>query len=322
MEKDDNVKKPTLPIGVGVSYKGTLNEEYAQKLADNAYQLIKLLSAHIDISNICEIKVADDYNSALREIDRGIPIDTPLEATDSHVVGIAMSASILRNNELKSVMVFYSGVFAAFIDGDEEQKAQTINIVAHEMAHVESNYYFDKCFPDYTLRHKFINLHQRLRISAAMACWDEFFACWITATIGRTDSSTFVEALEYELRDSEDYIFGAIDAYHSNGDIAALLNRVGEKLYSIFKFCGYFIGDLMGLDKDVTYPTNDEQAKWFHPIFEELCKCLRKLSESYGNWDDFDDFLALAELYDRCLGHFGLYVDNPESENKAYLRVK
>jgi hypothetical protein len=183
---DENIIEPasTAPPSFSVQARGVDDTETATKVATLVGTIVRELGRHIGLQALDGVTVAFDYDQALLDLDRGYESSHQLRATNSHVFGVAMTPSVIRDGELKShILVRAPILLPLFDDADEEGIRTAIHVLAHECGHVEVTRQFDQCFPGVILRGQ-LPLLDTLRWNTIFAVWDEYAVTWISAPFG------------------------------------------------------------------------------------------------------------------------------------------
>ncbi|WP_370240338.1 hypothetical protein [Marisediminitalea sp.] len=313
----EDTRKETLPDNLNICLRAFDTEESANNLGKNLLYITKELSKDFDVSELEGITVAFDYNEALSELDRGVETNVKLKASADRVVGVAMTASVLREGNLKSHLFFNASYLQHWLmNGNEDDVRHAIHVIAHEFAHVEFNKYFNICFPDITLRQKLPNITVVKKYEAGIATWDEFFATRHSALVGDSRSEGYVTTLLEELSEAEAIVGIALYEYQTHRNVVDCYNSIAEQVLRLMKFSGYVIGDCYGSNKslsDIEILRNELANSWFKPYFEALGKDLEDLAEEYSQWSSFSPFDNILQQYDNLLQYFGVVVDNEES---------
>ncbi len=178
-----------------------------------------------DLIALDGVTVAVDYDQALLELDRGYETSHKLTATKSHVVGVAMTPSVIRQDELKSHIVLNAHHIWPLLEEDLENLGHAIHILAHECAHVEVTNMFERCFPKVLLREQQCTILENVRWQVIFAAWDEFAVTAISAGIGEDQSDAYEETFINDLKKAEALSNDLILAYRKHGSIDQILGK-------------------------------------------------------------------------------------------------
>ena len=310
---DDNIIEPasTAPPSFSVQARGFDDAETATKVATLVGKIIRELGRHIGLQALDGVTIAFDYDQALLDLDRGYESSHQLRATNSHVFGVAMTPSVIRDGELKShILVRAPILFPLLNDADEEGIRTAIHVLAHECGHVEVTRQFDQCFPGVILRGQ-LPLLDTLRWNTIFAVWDEYAVTWISAPFGTDQTDGYNQTFLADLKALDDLNNERICSYRTHGNVDQILSEVYRNCGNLLKFAGYCIGNLRG--KNLPWRERDDLASvleghWFEPFFQRLSEACAELAESYGEWTDMDAFLSISNILDDLVCRAGLLV--------------
>lgn len=289
--------------------------EMAQEMQELLNSMVEIIGKSIDLSGLDGITFAHDYRQALLELDRGYETGYKLTPSNDHGVGIAMSPSVIRDNQLKTHVVINAEMFFALLSAKRSDMA--VNTIAHEFAHVELTHLYDKAFPGTLLQMRYGNSLDSFRTDCMLACWDEFGACWRSATFGPTVPLAYEQAFLPALERTRSEANSAIIEYRSHADIGIVINKVCGLYGRLLKYSAYHLGNLHGHGIDWrTIPTtaNALQDHWFQPFFERLDDACKRIAENYGNWNSSAPFDALRDLAQDVVTDGGMHFERHEND--------
>ena len=321
-----NQPPDTAPKQYQISLRGFANEDRAKNIGHLIGLYIRELSRYIDLGGLDGVTVAFDYEEALFELDRGYETSYRLTPSNEHAIGIAMTPSVIRNGKIKSHIVISAGVAELLGAPEGENFRLALHALAHECAHVEVTNRFDTAFPGFLLKKPHDNMLDNLRWQVILACWDEYAASWISASIGEDCTKDYEETFLQALEKTRPKANQLIKAYRIQGDVDQVLAEVFGAYGNLMKFACYQLGNMRGRkltldDLPVTKSTLD--AHWFESHFHSLKQLCGDIADSYGKWTKLEPFEAIGALAEaivtengvvvtRCAGE-DLYVDIPFS---------
>jgi hypothetical protein len=300
------------PENIEINVIGLSGEVVAQ-VRQLLAEIVDMVGQKINLVGLDGITFANDYHQALLDLDRGYDTDHKLTPSNDHGIGIAMSPSVMRDNKLKTHIVISAQAFLSMIS--EERGYSAINTVAHECAHVELNYLFDEAFPGTLLRKK-ANALDHFRTDCMLACWNEFGACWRSASFGPTDQLCYEAAFLPALEETRMAANAAIMEYRDHADVAVVITTVCGLYGNLLKYSAYHLGNLYGHDVDWhTIPTTADPLKdhWFLPFFERLDEACKATAADLDNWTSSAPFDAISDIAEDLVAeggmHFGRHDD-------------
>jgi hypothetical protein len=276
--------------------------------------LLDTVGQKMDLTGLDGVTFASDYHQALLDLNRGYDTDYKLTPSNGHGIGIAMSPSVIRDDKLKTHIVISAQTFLSMIADKRGNIA--VNTVAHECAHVELNHLYDEAFPGTLLRTK-LNVLDHFRTDCMLACWNEFGACWRSATFGPTEQLFYEAAFLAALEETRPAANAAIMEYRSHHDIGIVMHKVCDLYGNLLKYSAYHLGNLQGHGIDWrSVPTTADalQGHWFILFFERLDRACKAIAAELGNWTNSALFDALRDIAEDLVAdggmHFGRHEDD------------
>lgn len=310
-EPDEQPTRPTTaPASFVVSARAFGSEDRAQQLGSLIGTCVRELSRQFELSRLDGVTVAHDYAQALLDLDRGYETTFQLTASDTHVVGIAMTPSVIRDGTLKSHVVLNAAYMAALEDFKHVDFGFVLHTIAHECAHVEITHKFDTAFPGFLLRTAHADARIGYRWQIILACWDEYAATMLSAGFGTEPTEGYEDTFLKSLRDTSQQANEHIKAYRIHGSIDQILGEVYRGYGDLMKFTAYHLGNLRGLGRQLSeMPRTTEALRghWFAPYFTRLDDALKDISKDYGTWTDKAAFEVVGDLADELLAQGGVH---------------
>ncbi|WP_024680732.1 hypothetical protein [Pseudomonas syringae] len=298
-----------MPENFTITARGFSDEDSAKKLCTLVGEVVRKLGEKFDLIALDGVTVAVDYDQALLELDRGYETSHKLTATKSHVVGVAMTPSVIRQDELKSHIVLNAHHIWPLLEEDLESLGHAIHILAHECAHVEVTNMFERCFPKVLLREQQCTILENFRWQVIFAAWDEFAVTAISAGIGEDQSDAYEETFINDLKKAEALSNDLIRAYRKHGSIDQILGEVYGCWGSVLKFAAYHLGNLAGCGLSWSEREKTMEAlsdHWFLPYFERMDEACREIFSQYGKWEDRSSFAMISDIVDDLVERAGL----------------
>jgi hypothetical protein len=296
-------ERPTsCPSDIQFSFHN-FDEPTVQETSQVLSTVLRELGKIIDISKLDGVTISYDYDEALAGLDRGYSSTYKLIKTTEFGTGIAMTPAVIRNGEIKSHIVLHGGISEKLLRAEHEDWGFAFHTIAHECAHVETTAAYDRCFPNELLQKKLGSLREILRSKIIKACWDEYAACRIAASIGSDPllgyEQTFVIALSqtdskirdfvrnFKVRDADQFVASIFGCYEN-----------------LLKFSCYMIGALDGTSRDLDICRDAKNAlsnHWFAPHFSNLQQTCQKLAENFNKWTSKDDFETIGDIAEQII---------------------
>jgi hypothetical protein len=209
-------------------------------------------------------------------------------------------------------------------------------LLFHEMCHVSHNKILLNKYPDLLIKESFANELQAAKHTITLACWDEFYVCSISNQFGADQADNYKEILVNTLNDFEtqrDFIFRqymSASAVNSPNAYSNLFNGFMQLTYSLFKYCGYYSGDL--INKENVELDNSIFNYSFSWVVRDLINILYDLkAKSIDQTLDEFEIQKIGELVEKFAQsngliiketeHQGLFI-NLDRETKARIMIK
>lgn len=323
-ETDEQGSKPTTaPDSFNICARAFDTEERAQQLGALIGTCIRELSRQFDLTRLDGVTVAYDYAQALLDLDRGYETTYQLTASDTNVIGIAMTPSVIRDGDLKSHIVLNAAYVSMLEDFKHEHFGAALHTIAHECAHVEITHRLDTAFPNFLLRTKHADARIGYRWQIALACWDEYAATMFSAGFGTEPTEGYEDTFLQSLRDARRQANEYIKAYRVHGNIDQVLGEVYIGYGDMMKFTAYHLGNLRGLGRKLSeMPRTIEALKghWFASYLTRLDDALRAIEIKYGKWPDKAPFEVVGDIADELLAQGGLHFKN-RPDGSRYIDI-
>lgn len=300
-----------MPKNFTISARGFSDEDSARKLGTLVGEVVRKLGEKFDLIALDGVTVAVDYGQALLDLDRGYETSHKLTATNSHVVGVAMTPSVIRQDELKSHIGLNAHHIWPLLEEDPEGQGHAIHILAHECAHVEVTNMFERCFPKVLLREQQGTILENLQWQVIFAAWDEFAVTTISAGIGEDQADAYEETFINDLKKAEALSNDLILAYRNHGSIDQILGEIYGCWGNVLKFAAYHLGNLAGCGLSWSEREKTVEAlsdHWFLPYFERFDEACREIFSQYGKWEDKSSFALISDIIDDLVKRSGLIL--------------
>ncbi|ENL6833793.1 hypothetical protein AB5Q78_004197 [Pseudomonas aeruginosa] len=304
---------PSTTPSFSIRLTGFTDEEFANRLGNVIGGLVHVLGRSLNLTTLDGLTVAIEYDQALIDLDRGYETSHRLTATKSHVIGVAMTPSVIRDGSLKSHIVLNASFIVSLLDEqDSEARNQAIHIIAHECAHVDVTQAYDRCFPNLLLRQAIGGTLDQCRWQVIFAVWDEYAVTSMTGDIGANQTDAYEEAFLNDLATFDDRVNGLIRAYRLHANVDQVLCEVYGTCGNLLKFAAYHLGNLRGFDRDWRSCERTSAAletHWFALYLDRLSECCQEIQNDYGGWESQDSFMVITEITEALVERAGLFIE-------------
>lgn len=299
-------------FGYELSFVGYGDEAEVQQVIGPLQTIVSRLSQTLPLKRLDGVTVAEDYPTALRNLDHGFDNARPVETVSREVgVGIAQMVTVLRSGEVKGRIVMSSAIAHSLTSLNPRDAEFGIYVVVRELALVAMIEFIEGALPGVLLspiEREFDNwLYPH--VDAGLHA---YVASRIAAGFGREQE--LVEAnrqlLAAAINRMRDTVLRERLAYRYRGDLDRLLAVTLPSIRQVLTFAG----DLLGHSTVVGCPPFQgsdelhislEQAglkNWLEMYKVDLEGFYKRL----GRWQSFDEFLAFNVHVERLLWQLGM----------------
>jgi hypothetical protein len=219
---------------------------------------------------------------------------------------------------------FHNAAFIESLDEPEsEGYAQSLHILAHECAHVETSGCFDGAFPGTLRRLSVQNSRIAHRWNTFLACWDEYSATRLSAGIGKDPTDDYENTFITTVRETRPRANALIAAYRIHGNVDQILEEVYSAYGDLLKFSAYHLGNLDGVGIEVMARPKTVEAlrdHWFMPYFVRLKAACETIAQNVGKWRDTADFEVIGDLVDELVAAGGLLISD-QADGSLYVDI-
>ncbi len=319
------IASSTLPTNLSMHFLGFQSKEDAEKLADILGSFLRLFGTFLNLERLDAVTVAYDYDTALKEVDRGTVCQELTATNDTFARGVSMAVRVLREGQVKCHLVVAADLMNYLLQPSNTNYKLAIGLLAHEAAHVHDLRTQDRAFPNVLMEYR-CGYREAKFLEIAHGCWDEYAACRLSAQFEFEDQlnwfeDTFCSCAEEVKERSNKHI----QQYRWHGDLNKLVPQVVAEYGPVLKYAGYLLGHLdgLGLSIEKDAPKANElvnRKRYFTPIFEELVACLKSMWATYGNWPGLQVFDPLKDVADKLLRAGGIEIEE-RPDGGAHVNV-
>lgn len=304
----------TSPGQYEVSLLGFGDHETAQKLAEQTNLVVSAVSLNLPLSRLDGITFAEDYPTALRNLDRGFTTTGPLETVGEEIgIGVAWSPIVIRDGVVKSRIICRSGLATGLLaEDDPEATKWAVHLLVRQLAGVAVTGIMDDAFPGILMKPIEDPYEGMIYRGLNAACESYFTASW-AAGYGDADviGGVYREALIGALSRADEVVNAARSAYRTDGDL--------DKLIAVAFTCvGHVLtcaATLHGHHADSQKSPFDDEGRleallirldlrsWFDIFGIDL----KTLWLRRNRWESIQEFIDFNRHVERLLWQFGLY---------------
>jgi len=306
-----------------VHFLGCADEETAKKIVASVSGIVSELGKRIPVNRIDGITFAQDYPAALRDLDRGFATSKPLATTtEEGVEGAAMAPLVLREGIVKTHIVMRGDMGHALISEDEAWRNIGCQMLVAELVETACTEIFDTALPGVLLK-PITSVFNAQRFDCVNFAWSSYISSRLSASISRDSGNWYRDFLIKALGRATREIPEIRYAYRFHGDVPKLMEATYERIKPILSHAAKLIGHYDGLSE--SYFDNEGlletalQSGGLRQWFDSYQQDLQRIWTRLGEWESFDEFVALGGHVERFLWQFGIVL---WEDDKGVCRVE
>lgn len=317
--EDESLPAPTLWEGCVVSIRGweSDNESEAREFGAGVMAKAKLLSRYLDLSRLGSIVIGMDYTEALASVDRGESLPPAAPTSNEYAQGSAMALHVLREDELWSVVVIWTGLVRQLLGDQHQDHNLALHTFVHELVHVDDLRLFSRTYPGGWRAAKSRNGRDAVLVPIVHLFQSEYSAQRRSAWAAPDYGLELLDMLGRAMADVDEQIRSARLKYRLHGDMNIYWPIVTERLTFLFQSLGYALGHADWIASEAEEYTQLAQhfeeklmevaqlpAGWLIDASREAVKPFFELKA----WSDQSIFDPLLEILERLLNQHGMYT--------------
>jgi hypothetical protein len=297
------------PLHYEMSFNGVSDKETAHRIAAVLEGIIHELRPLMALDRLDGFTFAEDYEGALRNLDRGFKAPLLITTQEDYGVGVSMSPIILREGVVKSRIVARMWIGLGLISEKEDAQKVSLHLVINQLAHVACTQLLEESLPGFHLLRLEDGFNAFLYPCIAES-WTGYFGARASAIFDSDSETAYRELVMSALRRAQETIPPARLAYRFDGDLDKLLATARPAITALLKHLGNLLGHCDGLRRspfenaqlDAAFE-NAGLRGWADVFREDLALIWDRL----GQWTSIDEFFFLNRHAERLLWHFGLF---------------
>lgn len=309
----------TLPSTCSVNIRGweTDNEAEAREFGQGVMFLAKELSRYLDLSHLESIVIAWDYAEALSSIDRGDGLPPAAPTANEYGQGGAMAVNVVRNDEIWSVVVVWTGLVRPLNQTDHPEHKLAFQSFIHELVHVHDIRLFARTFPGGWRAAKPRDGRDANLQLIVNPCQSEYTAQRRAAWAAPEHGLDLLDMLSEAMKDVDAQIRSARLSYRVHGDMNKFWPVVAERLTFLFQAIGYGLGHADWVE--ATADDHPELAARYRAKLEDLagyslgwtldaCRDAVQPFFHLEKWINLEIYDPLIQVLERLLNQNGMYT--------------
>ncbi len=303
--------KSGAPANYPVSFFSCANQKTAEEVPKTVNVLVSALGRNMPLQRLDGIIFAEDYASALRDLDRGDPNLRSLAPTESaQEIGVAMAPIIIRQGQIRSCVVCRGWLVTALNQQEDEAAfLSSLYTVANMLGRVAFNDLFDSSLPGVLLKpYPAQNNLDRFLYPYIDDISSTYFACRVSAGIYPEAETALHELLRSALERLFTEIPKARLAYRTDGDLDKFLSIMMPAISRLLNRASAVLGHIDGLDRELL--ENDGlsivlQQYGLRAWLDVYQRDLNAMYDRQGLWVSVGEFVALSRHVERLMWQLG-----------------
>lgn len=312
------------PANYPVSFFSCANQKTAEEVSKTVNFLVGIFGRNMPLQRLDEVIFAEDYKSALRNLDRGdpnLPLLTPTESAQE--IGVAIAPIVIRQGQVRTCVVCQGWLVAALNQQENEAAfLSSLYTVANMLGRVAFNDLFDSSLPGVLLRpYPVQNNLDRFLYPYIDGISSTYFACRVSAGIYPEAEAALHETLLLALERLFMEIPKARLAYRTDGDLDKFLSIMMPAISKFLNRTSAVLGHIDGLGRELLESDDVSIALQQHGLRAWLDVYQRDLKAMYdrqGRWESIGEFIALSRHVERLMWQLGSI---PWETQEGQLRI-
>lgn len=311
------------PLAFQLRLCGFGDESFARELGERIQNIISETMPPESFQRIDGFTFAVDYESALREIDRGFEPQNPIRTTsDDQRIWVAMPLAVRREDDIKTHVVLRSYLAEQLVSENESDLKNSRQILTYVLAGICLQDLICRKFPNVMLTRIQDPIEEFLYQAA-----HNIFSTYFSSRSTIPDVDNFVnhqEMLIAQIEEARSEIVLRRRKYRiSEDDLDSFLDYTMTTLEQVLNSSARVLGIRHAMGEDIAIssrlPTlleDMEMFEWFELFGEDLDVFFCDLNE----WSKFEDLFFVNRHLERWLLFFGIIVDQIDN-NGVYVHV-
>lgn len=320
------------PLHYEMSFNGVSDKETAHRIAATLEGIVHELRPLMALDRLDGFTFAEDYEGALRNLDRGFAVPPLITTQEDYGVGVSMAPIILREGVVKNRIVARMWIGLGLISDKEDAQKISLHMIIGQLAHVACTQLLEESLPGFHLS-RLEDSFNAFFYPCIAESWTGYFGARASAIFDPDSETAYRELVMSALRRAQESIPPARLAYRFDGDLNKLLATARPAITALLKHLGNLLGHCDGLRRspfenaelDAAFETAGLRG-WADVFREDLAL----IWDRRGQWASIDEFFFLNRHAERLFWHFGLFpwktpdgkiwVQVPVSTDAAHLQ--
>jgi Protein of unknown function (DUF4238) len=293
-----------------VSFHGIADEATARRIAAVLDGIVRELRPMMALDRLDGFTFAEDYEGALRDLDRGFETNGTLKPTkQDYGVGVAMTPIVSRDGVIKSRVVARMWIATGIVSEGDEAQQIALHMIISQLAHVACIQLLDEALPGFFMSRLEDSL-QAFLYPCVDSAWSGYFAARASAIFDPNSELAYRELTLSALQHAFTAIPAARLEYRFDGDMDKLMAVALPAITALLGHIGHLLGHCDGVQR---MAFDDEQLEaafenaglraWVDLFHGDLAT----IWDRRGQWSSIEEFFLLNRHAERLLWVFGIF---------------
>lgn len=300
---------PTSSDNANEEISNTIPSITAEKIAAVIDGIVHELRPMMALDRLDGFTFAEDYDTALRDLDTGFENRQPLESTNKEYgIGVARTPIVLREGVVKCRVVARIWIATDLISDDNNAQQIALHMLISQLAHVACVQLLDEALPGFYLR-PLPDSYEAFLYPCIASAWSGYFAARASAIFNPDSETRYRQLVLDALKFAQNAIPPARHTYYLDHDMDKLMGVALPAITAFLNHIGQLLGHCDGLQRsafedellETTFENSGLRA-WADFFQNDLAL----VWDRRGQWNSIEEFLVLNRHAERLLWQFGL----------------
>lgn len=303
--------QPPGPLSYRVSFRDCATQEQAEVIAKAVGVVVNHLAPYLELEHLSAIIFADDYPSALRELDAALTEPVNLKTIElDGLVGVASTANEYVDGRLRSYIVMRSSIGQMFMLDDEDGLQVATHMLSMMLSQISFSALQHSAFGEAKARPPY-SPWELLLYAPMSAAPAGYYAAWMSAGIDPSAENAYREILLKLFDHANDLIGRERFSYEDHNDLDRFIQQVTEVLGDVLITLAKLIGHCDASNSSI-YGDDDELKDSFErqnlvQWVSLYSRDLRQVFASRGQWGSEKLVRSLGAHMERHLWRYFLF---------------
>lgn len=307
----------TIPCNTVITMMGFAeDDDFINQFGETFKEVILACGRYMDLSLLDGVTIGFDYDAALQAVDLGYESSIAKGYTNTeNLIGVAKTLRVKREGVIKAHVVFNAGMLTRLTDHDHPDWLATVNLIAHEMGHVNVIAWFEKHSPGIILEPFKGDWLRGILLENAYTCWEEYAACRLASVFNHSlVEEDLLSMATGQVNEAFTTAHKIITDYRTNAELNRSVQGVLFAVTNPIKFISYYLGHLSGTQDSESIKIDNTLFGVYAPFINTLQEELHNSWEIRETWDGLNGMNGLVNLMLEIYSSAGMVINLDYSE--------